>query len=184
MTDLTDDVCTCGLHFPMLSNSSSTAAKGDVSHQKINDLSSAPSYWYHDKNGKCKDCGIKLQANDHMKKHSPIAVALLPKGTWVTRRSISNNQDRFSLWVAVVPGWDVGKNLFDFSPLCVFLCCLPGRMQIHTGCICLTFLHCAFSNVFSNWLPERMQNHTDCICLTFLHHVFSNESSDCLPDRM
>ena len=44
MTDMTDDVCTCGLHFPMLSNSSSTAAKGDVSHQKINDLSSAPSY--------------------------------------------------------------------------------------------------------------------------------------------
>ena len=96
-----------------------------------------------DKNGKCKECGIKLQANDHMKKSSPIAVALLPKGTWVTRRSISNNQDRFSLWVAVVPGWDVEKNLFDFSPLCVFECCLPGRMQIHTGCICLTFIQCA-----------------------------------------
>ena len=35
----------------------------------------------------------------------------------------------------------------------------------HTGCICLTYLHCAFSNVSSNGLLGKMHNHTDCICL-------------------
>ena len=78
-------------------------------------------------------------------------------------------------------------------------------MRNHTGCICLTFLHCAFSNVSSNglheWmhnhtgcicltfphsncLPQRMQNHTGCICLTFLHCAFSNVSSKRLDKRM
>ena len=34
---------------------------------------------------------------------------------------------------------------------------LPERMQSHTGCIHLTFLHCVFSNVSSNGLPKQMQ---------------------------
>ena len=50
-------------------------------------------------------------------------------------------------------------------------------MQNHTDCICLTFLHCVFSNVSSNGPPERMHNHTGCICLTFPHCVFLNVSS-------
>ena len=50
--------------------------------------------------------------------------------------------------------------------------------------ICLTFRHCVFSNVSSNHLPERMHNHIGCICLSFLHCVFSNASSNCLPERM
>ena len=37
-------------------------------------------------------------------------------------------------------------------------------MHTHTGCICLTFLHCVFSNEFLNWLPEKMHSHTGCIC--------------------
>merc|ERR1712083_859610 len=45
--------------------------------------------------------------------------------------------------------------------------CLRERMQGHTGCICLTFLHYASSNVSSNCLPEKMHNHTSCICLIF-----------------
>ena len=60
----------------------------------------------------------------------------------------------------------------------------PLRMLSHTGCICLTFLHCAFSNVSLNCLHKRMRNYTDSICLTFLHCVFSNVSSSCLPLRM
>ena len=32
--------------------------------------------------------------------------------------------------------------------------CLPEKMHIHTGCICLTFLQCVFSNTASNRLPE------------------------------
>ena len=39
----------------------------------------------------------------------------------------------------------------------------------HTSCICLTLLHCVFSNESSNRLFGRMQNHIGCICLTFLH---------------
>ena len=57
-------------------------------------------------------------------------------------------------------------------------------MHNHTGCICLSFLHCAFSNVSSSCLPEMMQNHTGCICLTFLHCVFSNVSSKNLNQSM
>ena len=43
-----------------------------------------------------------------------------------------------------------------------------GRHNHH----CLIFLQCAFSNVSSTRLPEIMHNHTGCICLTFLHCVF------------
>ena len=56
-------------------------------------------------------------------------------------------------------------------------------MQSHTGCICLTFLHCVYSNVFSNRLPVKMQSYIGCICLTFIHSVFSNVSSNCLPEK-
>ena len=66
--------------------------------------------------------------------------------------------------------------------------CPPmGRSRtthIHTGCICLTFLHCVFSNEPSKRLDQSMHIHTDCIFLTFLHYAFSNESSNCLPERM
>ena len=58
---------------------------------------------------------------------------------------------------------------------------LPGRMQSHTDCICLAFLHCAFSNVSSDRLPEKMHSHIGCI---FLHCVFSNVFSKRLHERM
>ena len=81
-------------------------------------------------------------------------------------------------------------------------------MQSHIGCICLTFLHSAFSNVSSKRLAQKrhsrigciylifphsafsnvsskrlhkmMQSHIGCICLTFVHCAFSNVSSKCL----
>ena len=56
-------------------------------------------------------------------------------------------------------------------------------MHNHTGCICLIFLHCAFSNVSSNGLPERMHSHIGCISLTFLHCVFLNVSSMYVDQR-
>ena len=62
--------------------------------------------------------------------------------------------------------------------------CLPEWMHSHTGCIYLAFLHCAFSNGSSNRLPEKMRTHTGCICLTFLHCAFSNDSSNRLPEKM
>ena len=57
-------------------------------------------------------------------------------------------------------------------------------MQNHTGCICSTFLRCAFANVSSIYLLRWMHNYTGCICWTFLHCVFSNESSKRLHNRM
>ena len=57
-------------------------------------------------------------------------------------------------------------------------------MHNHIGCICSTFLHCAFLNVSSNRLHQKMQSHIGCICLTFLHCVFSNVSSNCLHQKM
>ena len=61
---------------------------------------------------------------------------------------------------------------------------LPQRMHSRTGCIYLTFLQCVFSNVSSKRLPEWMHNHIGCICLSFLHCEFSNVSSKHLPERM
>ena len=61
---------------------------------------------------------------------------------------------------------------------------LPERMQRCTGCICLIFLHCVFSNVSSNHLHEMRHNHIGCICLTFPQCAFSNVSSNRLPGRM
>ena len=55
--------------------------------------------------------------------------------------------------------------------------CLHERMHNRTGCICLDFLHCGFSNVSSNRLLDRMHNHTGYICLTFPHCSLSNVSS-------
>ena len=57
-------------------------------------------------------------------------------------------------------------------------------MQSYIGSICLSFPHCAFSNVSSNYLRQSMKNCIGCICLTFLHCVFSNVFSNCLPERM
>ena len=56
--------------------------------------------------------------------------------------------------------------------------------SVFIGFICLTFLHCAFSNVSSNCLHEKRQSHICCTCLTFLHCAFSNVSSNRLPVRM
>ena len=61
---------------------------------------------------------------------------------------------------------------------------LYGKMHSHTGYICLTFLHCVFSNESSNRLFEKMHSHTDCNCLIYIHCVFSNESSNRLYNKM
>ena len=51
---------------------------------------------------------------------------------------------------------------------CVSSKSLLDRMQSHTGCICSTFLHYEFSNVFSNCLHEKLQNQIGCISWIFL----------------
>ena len=62
--------------------------------------------------------------------------------------------------------------------------CLSEKRHSHIGCICLTFLHCVFSNEPSDSMHGRIQSHIGCMCLTFLHCVFSNESSNSLPATM
>ena len=59
------------------------------------------------------------------------------------------------------------------------------HQQILIQCIsnALTFLHCVFSNVSSNYLPEMMHNHIGCIYLTFSHSIVSNVSSNHLSER-
>ena len=75
----------------------------------------------------------------------------------------------------------IRHNLSTQSPHIYFLL---KRMHNHTGCICLTFLRCVFSNVSSNCLPLRTNNHTGCIYLDFLHCAISNVSSNHLPQKM
>ena len=48
----------------------------------------------------------------------------------------------------------------------------------------MTFLHCAFSNVFSNGPREKRHSHIGYICLTFLQCAFSNVSSYGLPEMI
>ena len=80
--------------------------------------------------------------------------------------------------------------LVQFFPTVCFH--MPSCMTSTGGCIitliaecsCLTFLHCAISNVLSSWLPHRIQSHIDCICLTFPHYGFLNVSSNGLVQLM
>ena len=67
---------------------------------------------------------------------------------------------------------------------CQIACLRLERRYSCIGCICLTFLHCVFSNVSSNRLPEWMQSHTGCICLAFLQCGLSNVSSNGLHEKM
>ena len=54
-------------------------------------------------------------------------------------------------------------------------------MQSHIDYICLTFLHCAISNVFPNHLPERRHSHISCIYMVvFPQYVFSNVFLSCV----
>ena len=53
---------------------------------------------------------------------------------------------------------------------------LDQSVYSHISCICLVFLHCAFSNVSSNCLPQKRHSRIGCICLTFLQCAFSNVS--------
>ena len=77
-------------------------------------------------------------------------------------------------------------NSIPEDPLCVFICCLNWLLlRIHSRicCICLIFLHCAFSNDPSNSVPEKRYSHIGCICFTFLHCAFSNVPSNSLPKK-
>ena len=62
--------------------------------------------------------------------------------------------------------------------------CLQGKMCGHTGCICWTFPHCEFSNVDSKILDQSRQSHIGCICWTFPHCAFSNASSNYLHEKI
>jgi len=57
------------------------------------------------------------------------------------------------------------------------------RIHSRIRCICLIFLHCAFSNDPSNSVPEKRYSHIGCICFTFLHCAFSNVPSNSLPKK-
>ena len=86
------------------------------------------------------------------------------------------------------------------SGLCNFISCICSLVIRHAGFICLTVLHCMFSNGSSNCQPKRMYNCMShwfhlfnfsplCILkclliLTFFHCAFSNVSSNCPPEKM
>ena len=58
----------------------------------------------------------------------------------------------------------------------LFSKCQSHRKQSHI-CCSFTFLHCAFSSVSLNCLPEKSHSHIGCICLTLLHCALTNVSS-------
>ena len=61
--------------------------------------------------------------------------------------------------------------------------CLLDEMQIATDCICLSFLHYEFSNVFSKHSDQSRHKGIICIDLTFFHCVLSNVISNFLHDQ-
>ena len=58
--------------------------------------------------------------------------------------------------------------------------CLPEWMHIHTGYICLNFLHCDLSSGSTKQLPKRTECYAGCICFAFNRCVFLNGSLNCL----
>ena len=64
------------------------------------------------------------------------------------------------------------------SELWVFICLLE-KMESHTGCSCLDFLHCVFSNVFSSRLPGKMH----LVTLAALTWLFSTVCFRMYPHR-
>ena len=55
---------------------------------------------------------------------------------------------------------------------------LPVKPHSHIGYTCLTFLRYEVSYVPSNCLPESSQTYRGHICISFLHCVYSNASSN------
>ena len=119
---------------------------------------------------------------------------------WLIEQAKSNwlhlfdfSPGRFVEWVLKMPvcwvAYSHWLHWLDFSPTCVFRCVLKlpawdyvfsyvsfihldQSMHSHTGCICLTFLHCAFPNVYSKSLDQRRQSHTGCIFFRYSHTVY------------
>ena len=79
-------------------------------------------------------------------------------------------------------------HLFDFFPLCVFICVLklPAPKDPKTHWLHLFWLISTVCLKMSPqmWFTERIQNHIGCICLIFLRCVFSNASSNQFCGRM
>ena len=74
--------------------------------------------------------------------------------------------------------------MLNYFVICIFFSCKYSinflglvlvcfQMSPKMACTCITFLHCAFSNVSSNGLLERMHSHIGCICLFFPRCAFS-----------
>ena len=77
------------------------------------------------------------------------------------------------LWLEQLNGFQF-ESLSKRGRIFTHVLIVPENRHSHIGCICVTFLHCAFSNVSSNCLLEKMPCRTGCICLIFLHDAFSN----------
>ena len=75
---------------------------------------------------------------------------------------------------------NIGCNSNTVCSIDVFSKCLLWRMDYHTNCTCGLF-STVLLNVSSTCMSGRMQSHTECISLTFLHCAFSNVFSNCLP---
>ena len=83
------------------------------------------------------------------------------------------------LFLSLIEGQKSGKFFLRLQPwylLFQLQCCVAlfSSCSPLIVCICLTFLHCDFSNVFSNCLREKRHSNIGCICLTCLHCAFSN----------
>ena len=117
------------------------------------------------------------------------------KSHWTFLQGVFNPFPCITVWVAFVLRfftasfqtsplsklkWDVIKvSLVAFVwsySLCVFIYafskCLPEWMHIHTGCICLNFLHCDLSSGSTKQLPKRMECYVGRMCFAFIHCVF------------
>ena len=61
---------------------------------------------------------------------------------------------------------------------CIHWICIHS-LHCHTGCFCLTFSYCAFSNDSSKHLFDNMHSHTSCIFLLLFLLLHSHSNCSC-----
>ena len=74
------------------------------------------------------------------------------------------------LWLEQLNGFQF-ESLSKRGRIFTHVLIVPENRHSHIGCICVTFLHCAFSNVSSNCLQQKRHIHIGCIFLKYWHHL-------------
>ena len=88
-----------------------------------------------------------------------------------------NQPKLITCWSERNKGAKIDEGLKHQQGMEMHVCDSPGWIKTNGQGTCLTFLHSVFLDVPSKHLNKRMQSHISYICLTFPHCALSNVSS-------